>query len=207
MPSRLSGVEAGRVANLSLLLPKGRTIECGLTVRIVSSLAGLASCVVTRNVYSADGKVLLIDRGSEAVGEYRSDVRPGQRRLFVIWTRIITPQGVVIDLNSPAADSLGGTGLEGQVDNHWFERIGAAFLLSSVEDGLSYAAAKAQGAPSGQTLVLGGPSQTGSQMADRVLQQTIDIAPTIYKAQGDRAVIYVARDLDFSHVYRLHSAR
>ena len=206
-PSRLSGVEAGRVANLSLLLPRGRTIECGLTVRIVSSLAGLASCVVTRNVYSADGKVLLIDRGSEAVGEYRSDVRPGQRRLFIIWTRIITPQGVVIDLNSPAADALGGTGLQGQVDDHWFERIGTAFLLSSVENGLSYAAAKAQGAPAGQTIVLGSQAQTGSQMADRVLQQTIDIAPTLYKAQGDRAVIFVARDLDFTHVYRLHPTR
>jgi type IV secretion system protein VirB10 len=204
-PSTTPMVQASRLADLSTLLPKGRTIDCGLSVRVVSSLAGLATCIVTQNVYSANGRVLLIERGSEAVGEYRSGVTRGQRRLFILWNRIITPAGVVINLQSPGADPLGGTGLEGQVDNHWFERIGSAFLLSTIQDGIQYEIADAQARSGGATFVLGNTAQTGNQMAQRVLDDTIGIPPTIYKNQGDRTVIYVARDLDFSSVYTLRA--
>jgi len=205
IPSRTPLVQAARMKDLSLLLPKGRTIDCGLSMRIISSLAGQASCVVTHNVYSANGKVVLIERGSEAVGEYRSGVSIGQKRLFVLWTRILTPDGVVIALDSPGADELGATGLTGRVDDHWFERIGSAFLLSTIQDVLQYKITEAQARSGGGTLVLGNTAQASSQMAERVLETTINIPPTLYKAQGDRAVIYVARDLDFSNVYALRS--
>jgi len=204
-PSTTPMVQAARLGDLNLLLPKGRTIDCGMSMRIISALAGQASCVVTSNVYSANGKVLLIERGSEAVGEYRSGVSIGQKRLFVLWNRIITPSGVVINLNSPGADELGSTGLTGKVDNHWFERIGSAFLLSTIQDAIQYEIAEQQAKSGGTTLVLGNTAQTGNQMAERILETTINIPPTIYKNQGDRAVIYVARDLDFSNVYRLRA--
>lgn len=204
-PSTTPMVQAARLGDLNLLLPKGRTIDCGMSVRIISSLAGQASCVVTSNVYSANGKVLLIERGSEAVGEYRSGVSIGQKRLFVLWNRIITPAGVVINLNSPGADELGSTGLTGKVDNHWFERIGSAFLLSTIQDAIQYEISEQQAKSGGTTLVLGNTVQAGNSMAQRILETTINIPPTIYKNQGDRAVIYVARDLDFSNVYRLRA--
>lgn len=204
-PSTTPMVQAGRLSDLNMLLPKGRTIDCGLSVRVVSSLAGLATCVVTQNVYSSNGRVLLIERGSEAVGEYRSGVARGQRRLFILWNRVITPGGIVINLQSPGADALGGSGLEGAVDNHWFERVGSAFLLSTIQDGIQYEIASAQAKSGDTTFVLGNTAQTGNQMAQRLLEDTIDIPPTIYKNQGDRTVIYVARDLDFSSVYKLRA--
>ncbi len=202
-PSRTPMVQAARLNDLSLLLPKGRTIDCGMSMRIISSLAGQASCIVTQNVYSANGKVVLIERGSEAVGEYRSGVSIGQKRLFVLWDRIITPGGVVINLDSPGADELGSTGLTGKVDNHWFERIGSAFLLSTIQDAIAYEIADQQAKSGGTTLVLSNTAQAGDSMAQKVLDSTINTPPTIYKNQGDRAVIYVARDLDFSNVYKL----
>ncbi|MFP1132631.1 type IV secretion system protein VirB10 [Asticcacaulis sp. W401b] len=204
IPSKTPMVQAARLANLHMLMPKGRTIDCGMSMRIISTLAGQASCIVTQNVYSASGKVLLIERGSEAVGEYRSGVSVGQKRLFVLWTRIITPSGVVVNLNSPGADELGSTGLTGKVDNHWWERVGSAFLLSTVQDAIQYQIAQEQ-ARSGQTIVMASTAQSGETMAEKVLQQSINIPPTIYKNQGDRAIIYVARDLDFSNVYRLRA--
>lgn len=204
-PSKTPMVEAARLNDLSLLLPKGRSIDCGMSIRIVSSLAGQASCIVTQNVYSADGKVVLIERGSEAVGEYRSGVSIGQKRLFVLWDRIMTPGGVVINLDSPGADDLGSTGLTGGVDNHWFERIGSAFLLSTIQDTIQYEIAAQQANGGGQTLVLGNTAQAGDSMAQKVLDSTVNIAPTIYKNEGDRAVIYVARDLDFANVYKLRA--
>lgn len=206
-PSTTPMVQAARLGNLNMLLPKGRTIDCGMSMRIISALAGQASCVVTQNVYSANGKVLLIERGSEAVGEYRSGVSIGQKRLFVLWNRVITPGGVVINLNSPGADELGSTGLIGKVDNHWFERMGSAFLLSTIQDAIQYEIAEQQAQSGNTTLVLGNTGQAGNTMAQRVLETTINIPPTIYKNQGDRAVIYVARDLDFSNVYKLRAKR
>ncbi len=202
-PSKTPTVQAARIGDLNLLLPKGHTIDCALSMRIISSLAGQVSCVVTSNVYSANGKVVLLERGSEAVGEYRSGASVGQERLFVLWTRIITPAGVVINLDSPGGDELGATGLTGKVDDHWFERIGSAFLLSTVQDALQYEVAEEQAKSGGSTLVLSNTAQTGNTMAEKVLDATINIPPTLYKNQGDRAVIYVARDLDFSDVYKL----
>jgi type IV secretion system protein VirB10 len=202
-PSKTPMVEAAKLNDLNLLLPKGHTIDCGMSMRIISSLAGQASCILTSNVYSANGKVVLLPRGSEAVGEYRSGASIGQKRLFVLWTRIITPDGVVINLDSPGADELGSTGLTGKVDSHWFERIGSAFLLSTVQDGIQYEIAEQQAKSGGSTLVLSNTAQTGDSMAQKVLESTINIPPTILKNQGDRAIIYVARDLDFSHVYKL----
>jgi type IV secretion system protein VirB10 len=172
-------------------------------MRIISSLAGQASCVVTQNVYSANGKVVLIERGSEAVGEYRSGVSVGQRRLFVLWDRIMTPGGIVINLDSPGADELGSTGMTGKVDNHWWERIGSAFLLSTIQDALQYEIAEEQAKNGSGTLVFSNTAQTSDSMAQKVLDASINIPPTLFKNQGDRAVIYVARDLDFSNVYRL----
>ena len=203
IPSKTPMIEAARIDNLNLLLPKGHTIDCALSMRIVSSLAGEVSCIVTSNVYSANGRVVLLERGSEAVGEYRSGASIGQKRLFVLWTRVITPGGVVINLDSPGADELGSTGLAGTVDDHWFERIGSAFLLSTVQDAIQYEVAQEQAKAGSSTLVFSSTAQTGNTMAQKVLEATINIPPTLFKNQGDRAIIYVARDLDFSNVYRL----
>jgi type IV secretion system protein VirB10 len=203
-PSQTPMVQAAKLGDRSLLLPKGRTVDCSLSTRVVSDIAGMATCVLTSNVYSDNGRVVLLERGSEAVGEYSSNVSQGQRRLFLLWTRVKTPAGVVINLNSPAADALGTSGLDGYVDNHWWERIGAAFMLSIVQDAIAYKTAEAS-AGGGGTAVYQNSAQTTNRFAEKVLDSTINIKPTIYKNQGDRATIFVARDLDFGTVYALRA--
>ncbi len=197
-PSSTPMVQAGMLGDRNMILPKGRTIDCVMSMRLINEVAGMASCVLTQNVYSDNGRVVLLERGSEATGEYVAAMAQGQRRLFVLWTRIKTPEGVVINLNSPAADALGTSGMDGYVDNHWWERIGSAFMLSFVKDIVAYAAA-----PSGSGAVYQNSSQTSENMASKVLESTINIKPTLYKNQGDRGSIYVARDLDFGTVYAL----
>lgn len=194
-----------------LMVPKGRSIDCALTMRLISDVSGLASCVLSSNVYSADGSVVLLERGSEAEGEYGSTMLQGQKRLFVVWTRIRTPKGVTIELNSPAADELGTSGLPGYVDNHWWERIGAAFMLSIVQDAIAFTVAHEGGKASGSlgTTTTGSPldntQTTSNRIAEQVLSNSINIKPTLYKNQGERGSIYVARDLDFSTVYELRA--
>lgn len=209
-PSSTPMVQAGMLGDRSMILPKGRTIDCGLSMRLVNEVAGMATCVISSDVYSDNGRVLLLERGSEATGEYMSAMQQGQKRIFVLWSRVKTPHGVVMNLNSPAADSLGTSGLDGYVDNHWFERIGAAVMLSLVQDAIAYKTAEASGTSGtgntqaqGGTVVLQNSQQTGSSLAEKILASTINIKPTLYKNQGDRASIFVARDLDFGTVYAL----
>lgn len=203
-PSDTPKVQAGLLGDRNLILPKGRTIDCALTVRVINEVAGMATCVLNSDVYSDNGRVVLLERGSEAVGEYAATMAQGQRRLFLLWTRVKTPTGVVINLNSPAADALGTSGLVGYVDNHWWDRLGAAFLLSLVQDGIGLATATQAGGGGAQSLgIYQHSATTGNRMAELILQSTINIKPTLYKNQGDRGTIFVARDLDFSTVYEL----
>ncbi|MCR5864101.1 type IV secretion system protein VirB10 [Aquincola sp. J276] len=197
-------VVAGTLGHRSLTLPKGTAFTCALKTRVVSATAGLVGCQVQRNVYSDDGRVLLIERGSHLDGEYRvAAVRPGTVRIPVLWTRVRTPLGVVVALESPATGPLGESGLEGYVDNRWTERLGAAMLVSLIDDALQVVVQN-QNSANRDTVVLQSSTGNASQLAEKVLESTINIPPLLSQHQGGLVGIYVARDVDFSSVYELH---
>jgi len=184
------------------LLAKGTFIDCALATRLDSTVPGLTSCRVTQPIYSDTGRVVLVDRGATVSGEYQSLMRQGMARIFVLWTRIKTPTGVVVSLDSPATDALGGSGIPGYVDTHFWQRFGGALLLSLVDDAVAAAAATRRG--DGQTMInFGGTSNTAQTMAAEALRNTINIPPTLSTNQGARVGIYVARDLSFKAVYDL----
>ena len=200
-------VNAGRLADRNFILPKGKAIDCILETAVVSSVAGMTTCVVTENIYSDNGKVVLIEKGTQATGEYAStSLKNGQDRLFVVWDRLRTPNGITINLNSPGTDGLGASGLPGYVDNHWGQRIGAALLLSFIQDAVGYAVARDASGTAG-TVVYGNTTATGNKLAEKVLENTINIAPTLYKNHGESISIRVARDLNFAPVYEIAHSR
>ncbi|MDN7179372.1 type IV secretion system protein VirB10 [Caballeronia sp. SEWSISQ10-4 2] len=200
-PTLTPRVSAGRLGNRSLILAQGAKIDCAGDTAFDSSEAGLSTCTVTRNVYSDDGRVVLIERGSQINSQYRSNLSPGQKRVFILSARIKTPNGVTVEIDSPAADALGRTGIGGYVNNHWGERVGAAFLLSITQDAIGYLATR--GGNNNSSTVFENTQQTGNNMAARVLDGTINIAPTLTQNQGAEFTIVLARDLDFSSVYAL----
>lgn len=197
-----SHTQARFIGNRNFLLAKGRVIKCNLSTKVVSEIGGMASCVIPQPVYSDNGKVVLAEAGSEVLGEYKSISTQGQRRLHILWTRLKTPHGVIVDLDSPASDALGTAGISGKVNNRWGARIGAAFMLSLVQDAIAYGIAK-ETEGSNQQYVLQNTSESGKTMAEKVLESTINIKPTIFTKQGDVASIYVAKDIDFRGVYEL----
>lgn len=187
-------VRATMVADRNLLLSAGTVIPCTLQTAINSTQAGFVSCVINHDVYSENGRIVLLDKGTKVLGQYSGGITQGQARLFVLWTRALTPRGVAIDLGSPAADSLGRSGLPGGVDTQFWSRFGLGLVISVLEDASNIAGRALAGNGSNTTQV---PSTTGQT----VLQSTMQIKPILKKNQGDTAAIFVAKDFDFRSVY------
>ena len=192
--SAIQTVRATMVADRNLLLSAGTLIPCTLQTAINSTQAGFVSCVINHDVYSENGRIVLLDKGTKVLGQYSGGITQGQARLFVLWTRALTPRGVAIDLGSPAADSLGSAGIPGGVDTQFWARFGVGLVISVLEDGAQIASRSLAGEGSNTTQV---PSNTGST----VLNQTMQIRPILKKNQGDTAAIFVAKDFDFRSVY------
>ena len=202
--SSTPSVQARMLGDRNMIVPKGTLFLCSLKTRVISATSGFIGCQVTRNVLSDNGRVLLIERGSHMDGEYRIvSIKPGVTRIPVLWTRVRTPQGVTIDVESPATGALGESGLGGYVDNRWGERLGAAVMLSLVNDALKYAIASQNSNGNGNTVLLPNTTDQGSKLAEKVLETTINIPPLLYQNQGGVVGVYVSRDLDFSSVYEL----
>jgi type IV secretion system protein VirB10 len=197
-----TAVRAQLLPTQRLLLPKGAFIDCTLETAIDSTLPGMTTCVMATDTFGADGKVVLLERGTKLVGETRGQVAQGSARVFVVWDEARTPTGVVVPLASPGADELGRSGLPGTVDHHFWERFGAAMLVSVV-DGVVQAAVQSSRSNSGTVVV--NPSSTQDVLTE-LLKNTINIPPTVRKQQGDRIQVLVARDLDFRAVYDLRPA-
>ena len=193
---------ATNLGDRNLMIAKGTFIDCALQTRLDSTVPGMTACVVTRNVFSDNGKVLLIERGSTVTGEYQANMRQGMARIFVVWGRIKTPNGVVVDLESPGADALGGGGLPGYVNNHFWKRFGGAIMLSLIDD---VAAGVTRRGGNGDGVNFNSTGEAASNVAGEALKNTINIPPTLYKNQGEQVGIYVARDLDFSGVYSVRA--
>ena len=185
-------------------MPKGTVFTCALKTKVISAASGFVGCQVQRNVFSDNGRVLLIERGWHLDGEYRaSSVRPGTVRIPVLWTRIRTPNGVTVDIDSPGTGRLGESGIDGYVDNRWPERIGAAMLVSLINDAVQLVIQNQANDVQGDTIILPATTSSTSKLAEKVLESTINIPPLIYQNQGGILGIYVARDVDFSSVYAL----
>jgi type IV secretion system protein VirB10 len=153
--------------------------------------------VIPQDILGKTGLTLL-DRGTKVVGQFQGGIRQGVERMFVVWTRAETPQGVVINLDSPATDPLGRTGMDGAVNRHFWKRFGGAIVLSVVDGALL--AGQSAVAKSGTVTVNTGNT---SSVIGETLRGSTNIPPTIRKNQGELVSIFVARDLDFSSVYRV----
>jgi type IV secretion system protein VirB10 len=198
-PTRLQGSRAGTLGNRDFIVAMGSSIPCVLETALSSDQPGFTSCVISRDVLSDNGRVVLMEKGTQVVGEYRGGLRRGQKRLFVLWNRAKTPKGVIITLASPATDALGRAGMDGHIDTHWWERFGSALLLSIVGDVTSYTNSQMRdGDVDAQNTV-----STGKQAGAIAVEQSINIPPSLVKHQGALVSIFVARDLDFSNVYWL----
>ncbi|MFF0924300.1 type IV secretion system protein VirB10 [Rhizobium leguminosarum] len=223
------GVEVSVAAEnrrIDAWIPQGTMIRGTLETAVNSDLAGMVKAIVLEDVYSFDGRRILIPAGSSLIGDYKSGVERGQERLFIVWTRMIRGDGVSVQLGSYGTDRLGRSGMTGVVDRKYWERFGPPALMTMIGGVTQYIAQLGQKQDRNITIVntdgtvTSIPQDTGStsqdrareigaetiaagiqQLATEAFQDTRNIKPTIHIAQGSDITVFVTRDLDFSDLY------
>jgi type IV secretion system protein VirB10 len=194
--SSIGQAQARPLPDRNFLVTAGTFIPCVLQTAMDSSQPGFVTCIIPRNIYSDNGRVVLMEKGTKVFGEYQGGLNRGQYRLFVLWNRAVTPRGIAIDVASPATDALGRSGADGRVNNFFWQRFGTALLFSLVEDAATVGV-QAVGNQGANT------TRVPSDAASTILQQNAEIKPVLRKNQGEDVGITVAQDFDFSSVYGL----
>jgi type IV secretion system protein TrbI len=176
------------------ILQAGTIIPAALITGIRSDLPGQITGQVTENVYdSPTGRYLLIPQGSRLIGEYDSGVSAGQRRVLLVWTRLILPDGSSLVLERlPGADSGGYAGLEDRVDRHWWGLAKAAGLSTLLNIGAELASDESDRIA---TAVRDGAQDTIGSAGQEIVRQQLAIPPTLTIRPGFQLRVIVTRDL------------
>lgn len=186
-----SAVRATLIRNRTMLVPQGTIVDAVLETPIDSTRPGLVRAIIARDARGFDGSRVLIPRGSRLIGQTDGDVKPGQKRVLIMWTRLIRPDGVAIRIGSPASDTLGQAGIRGRVNNHFLARFTNAALQSALSAGVAIASRS-----SGNSYVYAIPGQISN--ASQSLFPDVPPGATIKVKAGAEIAVFVARDLDFS---------
>ncbi|MDK4526885.1 type IV secretion system protein VirB10 [Kingella kingae] len=201
-PTPTPSVKAQKMGKRDFLLSKGTNILCTLDTQIITTRAGFTRCLITRDVYSANGRVLLLEKGSKIIGEQTTAMLHGQASVGILWNEVTTPKDVTVSLASPAAGQLGAAGMGARVKYHFWQRFSGAIMISLIGDlGDSYA--NRQNSGDGQRISFENSSEATQDMATEALKNSINIPPTAYINHGTLINIMVARDVDFSGVYEV----
>lgn len=204
-------VKATRIGDLRRTIAQGRIIQATMESVINTELPAPIRAIVSRDTYAEAGTVPLIPKGSRLIGRYNTAVSSGQSRVFVVWTRVIRPDGVDVMINSPLVDQIGQAGVGGQVDSKFQEIFSRSVLASIVSIAFAIGEEKIQGGTTTTSSNASGTSTTGDAATtatinalnrlgattDGYLQKLIGVTPTILVDQGTPVNVFVNRDLIF----------
>ena len=187
----------------SFRISKGHNILCTLQTKIDTSYPGITTCLIAKPVYSDDGKLVLIEKGSLVTGEQASDLK-GTSRAFVTWNEIKTPNNIVIRVDSPMGDSLGATGIEGKINRQTLNKFFLGTMISVIKRTEDYLVNRHKKENSVVTINNGDMTndQTDqlNQLSENLNQEFVE-KKTLVVNPGTLVNIQLVRDLDFSSVY------
>ena len=194
---------ATTIGSLNTVIAEGSLIHAILESATNSDLPGYLRASVSEPVYSEDGTRILVPSGSRLIGQYKSGMLQGQSRIFVVWTRLITPNGVSLQLGSPGVDSLGVAGMGAdEINRHFWEKFGTATLLSLIGAGAANVGVNGNAQDNSASAYRSAVASSFAQSAEQSLQQESMIAPTLKTYQGKPIMVFVARDLQFSNAMK-----
>jgi type IV secretion system protein VirB10 len=181
----------------SYVVQAGSVIPAALITGLRSDLPGQIIAQVTESIFDTPtGRSLLIPQGARLIGIYDSQVAFGQRRVLLVWTRLLMPNGRSIVLErQPGADTAGNAGLQDEVDHHW----GALFKAGLLSTLLSVGAELGAGAGNGDSAVLQalrrGAGESINQTGQQIVRRNLSMQPTLTIRPGFPVRVIVNRDL------------
>ena len=176
------------------VLQAGAVIPVALITGIRSDLPGQITAQVTENIYdSPTGRSLLVPQGTRIIGQYDNNVQFGQRRVLLVWNRLIFPNGRSMVLErQPGADTQGYAGLEDGVDYHWWDLMKAAGLSTLLGIGTELATDDEDRLI---RAIRDGAQDTINQAGQQIIQRQLQVAPTLTIRPGFPVRVIVTRDL------------
>lgn len=195
-------VQARRIGPINQLIAQGQLLHAILETAINSDLPGSLRAIIDQPIYAEDGSQVLIPPGSRLIGQYKSGMLQGQSRVFVVLTRLITPNGISLNLASPGVDALGMAGMSADtIDHHFWQQFGTAALLSIVGAGTSNVGVASNAPYNASQVYRMAVANSLNQTAQQILQRGM-ISPTLWINQGSPLQVFVAHDLDFSTAHQ-----
>ncbi|WP_020697650.1 TrbI/VirB10 family protein [Reyranella massiliensis] len=176
------------------VLQAGAVIPAALITGIRSDLPGQITAQVTENIYdSPTGRILIVPQGTRIIGEYSNDVGFGQRRVLLVWNRLILPNGRSIVLErQPGADPQGYAGLQDGVDYHWWDLAKAAGLSTLLAVGSELAVSDEDRLI---RAIRDGAQDTINDAGQQIIRRQLQVAPTLTIRPGYPVRVIVTRDL------------
>ncbi len=176
------------------ILQAGSVIPAALITGIRSDLPGQITAQVTQHIYdSPTGQILLVPQGTRIIGEYSNNVGFGQRRILLVWNRLMFPNGRSVVLErQPGADARGFTGLEDSVDYHWWDLAKAAGLSTVLAAGAEIAMDDDDRLIQA---IRNGAQDTINDAGQQIIQRQLQVPPTLTIRPGFPMRVIVTRDL------------
>jgi type IV secretion system protein VirB10 len=190
-----------------LELKAGTVIPGILITGLNSDLPGPILGQVSENVWdSTHGRYVLIPKGTRIIGAYDSRITYGQKRILVVWNRLIFPNGTTLNIaSSPGLDQSGYSGMRGKVDEHWGRMINAALFASlfvtgaemlSPRDNRLYNVTRTPGEIASEQV-----ANAILDISSKLMNKNMDIQPTLTIRPGRRFNIFVEKDVVFTEAY------
>ena len=198
-PQRQPEVNIDSATGQPYVVYEGTVLDTVLINRLDGDAAGPVKVMVSNPVYSHDRQHVLIPEGTIVLGEARKIGASGfgqQRRMAVVFHRMIMPDGYSVDLDQfQGLNQSGAEGLKDKVNNHYLEIFGISIALGVIAGAGEIEQGGGTISTSGSQAFATGASASVSQSATSVLDQFLEIPPTITIREGHRVKVYFTQDM------------
>jgi type IV secretion system protein VirB10 len=181
------------------LVYEGSVLDTVLMNRLDGDAVGPVKVLVSNPLYSHDRQHVIIPEGTVVLGEAKKIGAAGfgqQRRMAVVFHRLIMPDGYSVDLDQfHGLDQIGEEGLKDKVNNHYLQIFGTSIALGVIAGAGELTQGGGTITTSGSQAFTNGAAASVSQSATTILDRFMQIPPTITIREGHRVKVYFTQDM------------
>ena len=198
-PQHKAEVNIDSATGQPYVIYEGTTLDTVLMNRLDGDAPGPVKVLVSNPVYSHDRQHVLIPEGTVVLGEARKIGAAGfgqQRRMAVVFHRILMPDGYSVDLDQfHGLDQIGEEGLKDIVNNHYLQIFGTSIALGVIAGAAEITQGGSSFVGSGSQEFTNGAASSVSESATTILDRFMQIPPTITIREGHRVKVYFTQDM------------